>query len=72
MHEAPAAVRVAPLLVPTTPPSEEAEQQRFDKRLRRPRKSFVAIPLPERYKCGAMQQKTTVRKQGQPYSNGYY
>ena len=46
--------------------------KRMDKRLRRPRKSFVAIPLPERYKCGAMQQKTTVRKQGQPYSNGYY
>jgi hypothetical protein len=42
--------------------------KKMDKRLGRPRKSFVAIPLPERYKCNAMQQRTTVRKTNQPYS----
>ena len=45
--------------------------KRMDKKLKRRRKSFVAISLPERYKCGAMQQRTTVRKD-QPYSTGYY
>ena len=43
--------------------------KRMDKRLRRPRKSFVAIPLPERYKCGALQQKTMVRRTDKPYGD---
>ena len=36
--------------------------KRMDKKLKRRRKSFVAVSLPEHFKCSALEQKITVQR----------